>query len=289
MPLPRQEAPSSNKNKDLIHYGVVCDGCDADISGFRYKCIQCEDYDLCSQCETLGLHSDHCMIRMPRPLQWSSHYGKRLLHHMRKFLKKNGINLSKEDIPDECPMKRKKCHEFSTANINVFPWLEAFTPFFNAFNERKTESDASNAAGSSKNVPEEEDKKDPKINISSFFSTEDITQLLRSFGADTDIPNNSNNPSQNDKAEQKKEHKDEDTSNKFPGEGQKLVEKTQDTASGSDAASVTNQDTPVKKTTETDEWTIVDKSEASDISHASSVSLSLNEIPENQVRCNKII
>ena len=33
------------------HPGVICDECGADpIVGTRHKCVQCEDYDLCSPC-----------------------------------------------------------------------------------------------------------------------------------------------------------------------------------------------------------------------------------------------
>ncbi|GBE77445.1 hypothetical protein SCP_0103200 [Sparassis crispa] len=33
-----------------IHPGMVCDACDEDISGVRFKCLDCADYDLCSSC-----------------------------------------------------------------------------------------------------------------------------------------------------------------------------------------------------------------------------------------------
>lgn len=48
-----------------VHPNVVCDGCDASIRGFRYKCTQCPDFDLCAGCEARGQHAAHVMIRLP--------------------------------------------------------------------------------------------------------------------------------------------------------------------------------------------------------------------------------
>ena len=45
-----------------IHHGVRCDGCDAlPITGLRFKCQVCPDYDLCSQCKSSGKHAEHQM------------------------------------------------------------------------------------------------------------------------------------------------------------------------------------------------------------------------------------
>lgn len=39
------------RDKGEVHAGVTCSHCDKDIHGFRYKCVTCPDYDLCSKCE----------------------------------------------------------------------------------------------------------------------------------------------------------------------------------------------------------------------------------------------
>ncbi|XP_076677009.1 refractory to sigma P isoform X2 [Andrena cerasifolii] len=95
---PRKQEMRTFKKEGVVHFNIYCDHCDRGISGMRYKCIQCEDYDLCSECETSGAHAKHYMIRMPRPLEWSSYHGRRLLHHMKKFFKRDDINI--EIIPE---------------------------------------------------------------------------------------------------------------------------------------------------------------------------------------------
>ncbi|XP_057378861.1 sequestosome-1-like [Daphnia carinata] len=47
-----------------IHWGVTCDGCQGTVKGFRYKCFQCPDFDLCGRCETAGQHPGHTLIRV---------------------------------------------------------------------------------------------------------------------------------------------------------------------------------------------------------------------------------
>lgn len=78
---------------------VTCDGCEASpLSGTRYKCAVCPDYDLCQLCEDAGKHLNHDMIQMaPRTTATNNHCPKkrrdRLIQRRRPTLKffKNGF------------------------------------------------------------------------------------------------------------------------------------------------------------------------------------------------------
>ncbi|XP_017050493.2 protein ref(2)P [Drosophila ficusphila] len=61
------EAPSPDDPSNFtIHDTVECDGCGlAPLIGFRYKCIQCSNFDLCQKCEAAHKHPEHMMVRMP--------------------------------------------------------------------------------------------------------------------------------------------------------------------------------------------------------------------------------
>lgn len=60
--------PDAEANKDLpYHIGVICDNCEGEIYGYRYKCVQCYDFDLCMKCESKSVHNEHVMFRLPEP------------------------------------------------------------------------------------------------------------------------------------------------------------------------------------------------------------------------------
>lgn len=68
------------------HANVICDGCDKEIYGYRYKCLECHDFDLCMECEPKQ-HYQHLMIRIADPndaeLCYKTKLGKRFLRHRR--------------------------------------------------------------------------------------------------------------------------------------------------------------------------------------------------------------
>lgn len=66
-----REKPTTNSKQEQeqsdLHPGVVCDGCEKDIFGIRYKCMMCPDYDLCRDCREKGIHPEHTFIPITKP------------------------------------------------------------------------------------------------------------------------------------------------------------------------------------------------------------------------------
>lgn len=51
---------SSVPRCNVTHTNVLCDGCSESITGFRFKCLECFDYDLCEKCDSQNFESiDH--------------------------------------------------------------------------------------------------------------------------------------------------------------------------------------------------------------------------------------
>jgi len=73
------------------HPNVTCDGCEMPVVGFRYKCVQCPDYDLCGRCETKGLHPGHNLIRISAPGNAYPHHFFRRINKMHERISKRGF------------------------------------------------------------------------------------------------------------------------------------------------------------------------------------------------------
>lgn len=83
----------------------MCDGCEKPVQGFRYKCLQCPDYDLCSSCDARGLHEEHCMIRLVVPAQWKPHWGRRIAGLMNRSVRR-ASSAADDDKEPKCPFSR---------------------------------------------------------------------------------------------------------------------------------------------------------------------------------------
>lgn len=108
---PKDSINPSRGTSGVVHDGIVCDGCEKQIQGFRYKCLQCIDYDLCANCDARGIHEDHCMLRLVVPAQWKPHWGRRIAGLMNRSMRK-ASNAADEDKELKCPFSRvNSCKE----------------------------------------------------------------------------------------------------------------------------------------------------------------------------------
>lgn len=48
----------------IVHRYVTCDICNNHVIGDRYKCLQCEDFDICQRCfqSNQRIHNEHCLL-----------------------------------------------------------------------------------------------------------------------------------------------------------------------------------------------------------------------------------
>lgn len=72
--LPKVEkAENKETNKtavnNSVHNNIVCDGCEkSPITGIRYRCAVCDDFDFCEECEKkFALEHGHPMIKIRKP------------------------------------------------------------------------------------------------------------------------------------------------------------------------------------------------------------------------------
>ena len=65
------EVKEINKEEEVIHKGIKCLICqEENIKGIRYKCSQCEDFNICNNCEKKNSHKpSHILIKIRKPLK----------------------------------------------------------------------------------------------------------------------------------------------------------------------------------------------------------------------------
>eukprot|EP01099_Mayorella_cantabrigiensis_P006811 TRINITY_DN580_c0_g1_i1.p1 TRINITY_DN580_c0_g1~~TRINITY_DN580_c0_g1_i1.p1 ORF type:complete len:454 (-),score=91.66 TRINITY_DN580_c0_g1_i1:83-1402(-) len=90
------------------HPHVICDSCESNIVGIRYKCAVCCDYDLCSSClETASLihppHHPFIKVKVPTPIYLN---GKPLLYEARKNVFVSSSMLKECSYRNQNGMKR---------------------------------------------------------------------------------------------------------------------------------------------------------------------------------------
>ena len=99
---------AGEKEEAVVHHGVTCDGCEvSNITGPRYKCVVCDDYDLCGGCEAAGRHPGHNMMKITTPGNVFPHrLFKRIQRLQEKAEKKTGSGNEKWNEKLEKDMKQ---------------------------------------------------------------------------------------------------------------------------------------------------------------------------------------
>merc|ERR1712013_828995 len=97
---------SEKKSEDIsskeyqIHPGIVCDGCEkTPIVGHRYKCVVCDDFDLCGSCEAAGHHPGHNMIGISNQEMNFPHRIFKRIHKMQERAEKRNSRQEKNGEP----------------------------------------------------------------------------------------------------------------------------------------------------------------------------------------------
>merc|ERR1711963_1110793 len=116
-----EEPQEPGVGANMTHHGVTCDGCDkAPIVGFRYKCVVCDDYDLCAACEKAGKHPGHNMMRISSPeVIWPQRLFKRI-HKMQE----------KAEQRSRCRQEKQERKEEAAGNATVTGAPPPPPPFF---------------------------------------------------------------------------------------------------------------------------------------------------------------
>jgi len=81
-----------------IHFGVRCDGCGVKpITGIRYKCSACHDFDYCEDCEENIDHA-HAFLKIKFPAQAPKLIITSVIDDMIPGLDINGFTLAQTDL-----------------------------------------------------------------------------------------------------------------------------------------------------------------------------------------------
>lgn len=76
-------APQLKQKETIVHENIKCDFCNVmPVEGIRYKCANCEDYDLCEKCEASGAHQHdetHVFVKIRKPLPANVTFDKPIL------------------------------------------------------------------------------------------------------------------------------------------------------------------------------------------------------------------
>ena len=87
------------RTEDIFHESL-CDNCKDEIRGYRHRCTECEDYDLCHKCigQSSDSHPNHKFLVIPSHLWWNRHVRHRIAieNHIRNANDWTPLHLASE-------------------------------------------------------------------------------------------------------------------------------------------------------------------------------------------------
>ena len=102
-----------------ITHQAICDICDEQITGIRFKCMNCQDFDLCSNCEK-NFHTPETNNHQ-KDKHYSSHILMKLYFPLQKFerVKQYSVIFTQPKVDDMETLSSVSCNYFQF-NINMF-------------------------------------------------------------------------------------------------------------------------------------------------------------------------
>ncbi|RIA93490.1 hypothetical protein C1645_819352 [Glomus cerebriforme] len=92
-----------NQQENGIH-PAYCNVCNKYIVGVRYKCGHCDDYDICSNCETSNHNRNHMFIKIKRPIDTigNNKFGKSTLLPEFQLIEQNEQDIDHKVVCNVC-------------------------------------------------------------------------------------------------------------------------------------------------------------------------------------------
>jgi len=121
-----EEVGGDAEADQAVHYGVTCDGCEMNpIIGNRYKCVVCDDYDLCESCHAAGKYPcaalKHNMMKITNPgYTFPQRLFKRMQVLQERANKKQKKEENKENKDEENRAPRGGCRGFGPRGRGMF-------------------------------------------------------------------------------------------------------------------------------------------------------------------------
>lgn len=121
------------KVKSTFHSGITCDVCgQVNITGKRYKCLVCHNFDICEKCESNDRHSDHPMVRCAKIEcnKTLNKLNKKFLKYKNKAERKSKKAETNYNVSENFQFKKDKIKTFIKKSI-----VPTFKKLFKKFEE----------------------------------------------------------------------------------------------------------------------------------------------------------